>query len=387
MKHTKRLGLAAVAALALAGFPAVASASPAFDSTTYPASISGESFGAEAVVFETQYSTTICDGYTSTAMTTWSNELVADGAFEEGCIGGPIQMNGCKLSYRAGTEVNEGEFNGTLGWSGCSGIVTYPAGCKTKFAPTNVNATFENSGAAVIATVNASNLKYTRECAPNAGKTYTDGKFRSNWKLVSSGGSLGILPEDGLYLTGEQSAEEAKQPKLNAERYAAKVIGVQDASYTHELEFNVGALECGQITTTGLLSSASKSLNMGAAYGDCFVNGLLGTTVQMNSCRYEFDVLNATPLYSGSASIVCNKGDAIVLSIAAYAGECVITIPSQSGLVGLTFANTGSGKSRQVKQTFNLTGITYSISGACGKAPGTFTDGVYRGISMLSAVN
>jgi hypothetical protein len=64
------------------------------------------------------------------------------------------------------------------------------------------------------------------------------------------------------------------------------------------------------------------------------------------------------------------------------AGKCHITVPPQTGLEGIDFANIGTGSGRQVKVTSHLEGIKYSLF-SCGK-DGTFTNGTYEGTTVIS---
>jgi hypothetical protein len=66
-------------------------------------------------------------------------------------------------------------------------------------------------------------------------------------------------------------------------------------------------------------------------------------------------------------------------------GACLIKIGPQSGLSGISYANGGSGTSRDVTATFNVTGIHFTRIGAICGGSGTYVNGELTQILTLKA--
>jgi hypothetical protein len=126
-------------------------------------------------------------------------------------------------------------------------------------------------------------------------------------------------------------------------------------------------------------------MTLEAEFAECFGNGIIPSAVDMNGCRYVFHVLNSAAPYVGSAAISCSSGGGIQADM--FATGCHVEVPTQSGLSGVTFANVGTGSTGQVKVTFDLKGVKYSQNKKCAEGAGTFTDGAYRGVVTVGAVN
>lgn len=189
--------------------------------------------------------------------------------------------------------------------------------------------------------------------------------------------------EDGLYLTGAGSEEEANQPKIAAEQYPATVSGSQST----ELKFTTaaGRVKCKSVTFgAGQLSGPTAQLSLSTTYGSCTAFGQTAT-ISMNSCHYSLSVANAGPPYVGSLQLACSvEGDGIVVSVPS--GNCSLKIPAQS-IASLSLATTGSGFERHVTAGLAGEGSAYTVSGPgtiCGVA-GSHSDGTTTGGIDLSA--
>jgi hypothetical protein len=60
------------------------------------------------------------------------------------------------------------------------------------------------------------------------------------------------------------------------------------------------------------------------------------------------------------------------------AGGCTMAIGNQKGLASVQYQNVFAGSERSIKVIANLSGLTYTLAGACG-ATGKFTSGTYKG--------
>jgi hypothetical protein len=139
----------------------------------------------------------------------------------------PMKTNGCNFILRPGAETETNKFDGTIeiGPPGCGPITLKSEICEiTIGAQSGLAASFQNSGsgstAAVTVNLNATKLKYTTSgsfCG-GAKTSHEDGTYKASWLLNgNSGGTqkgihVGHKINQGFYLTGEKSAEVAKQP-------------------------------------------------------------------------------------------------------------------------------------------------------------------------------
>ncbi len=86
--------------------------------------------------------------------------------------------------------------------------------------------------------------------------------------------------------------------------------------------------------------------------------------------------------------VVCPAGKSIEISPTPETGiTCTVSIPSQSGLTGVSFENTGSGSSRAVTVNLNLTEVKHSTTGTPAEIckPGEYTNGTYTGSASFTA--
>jgi Na+-transporting methylmalonyl-CoA/oxaloacetate decarboxylase gamma subunit len=191
----------------------------------------------------------------------------------------------------------------------------------------------------------------------------------------------------GLFLSGEKSAEEAKQPKFGAEKYVATIGGASTSTNTYKLQY--GNAECNGVLPTGKLSAASSQLGLQWTYGLPCVFAGFGSPIMQNGCEIVLHVSNAGPPYVGSTDIVCPAGKGIVFTAsAAGVTKCTATIFGQTGLEGISFENLGTGSGRSIEATLNLSGIKYTqVAGTgLGKCTaGEFENGTYTGTVKFTA--
>ena len=93
-------------------------------------------------------------------------------------------------------------------------------------------------------------------------------------------------------------------------------------------------------------------------------------------------------LFSGTASIVCPEGKEIVWT--ANTGNCTAKIPPQTLKATVTLQNTPAEPKKTVRLATESSTVHYTLapsSGCLGSpAPGTYENGVYKGITKLSAL-
>ena len=224
-----------------------------------------------------------------------------------------------------------------------------------------------------------------------SGKASYDGEADIYEAFISGEGT------QGLFLAGEESEEQTGQPRFEVEGYPAELGGQQDPEDPLTLIFHGTPVTCEHVNFEGELAEAGPQAVLEGGSDGCVatIGGFLElpTSVDMNSCSYEVNLLNSGPPYSGSADITCGEGDAIeVLTYASAAkqeaGEplCSYSIGSQSGLEGLGLEGSGQGSERAVGFGFELSDIGYvnnDLNSTCGEQEtGTAT---YSGGANLGA--
>ncbi len=187
----------------------------------------------------------------------------------------------------------------------------------------------------------------------------------------------------GVYVDGEESGEEAKQPKLKAESYPAFLRGTDDTS--HVFGTKLGNWSCADAEFNHQQSAATTAQTLWMSYYLC--TPPIGNTkaINANGCEYVLHVANAGPPYQGSLDMSCPAGNSYELVMTTAGGTtCTIVIPSQTGLKGVGLINVGSGSTRGVQVAFEVTGMSYSLLGQkliC--QAGSYTNGTYTGTMTL----
>ncbi len=315
-----------------------------------------------------------------------------------------VHMNGCNFIFHPGAEEKSGYFGGSveIGPSSCGPIVfSGKSGlCTLSYYPkSGISAHYTNIGSGSTAEVEvhleATNLKEKGEgSACGGGKTDEKGHIKAVYLIKarnSSGTQKGIHIEElpynvGLYIAGEKSAEEAKQPKFNAEEYSVIISGSQTEENVFQLP-SAGEIHCEAWVGSGWLSQATSAPVLAPTLSECEAIGR-AATIRTNGCTFVFHVANASAPYTGSQELSCATGKS--LEAVAYSSPgvtlCTVTLPPQTiGVV--SYVNKGTGYGRYVSSTTSGSELQYSVSGgngSCGKE-GSFTGGEYVGAFKLEA--
>jgi hypothetical protein len=166
---------------------------------------------------------------------------------------------------------------------------------------------------------------------------------------------------------------------------------------THEFTVPAGTTTCEVASFTGSEtgtktasgSFTTETLTITPSYSKC-KTVLFGEThethVIMNGCDYKFHAgatIEGETKVAGTVDIVCPEKKSIEVEITG-ANICRVTVPSQNGVAGITYHNTGVGASRDVDVTANVSTLRVIQDGAF--CPGNnfasskeFTTGVYKG--------
>jgi hypothetical protein len=169
------------------------------------------------------------------------------------------------------------------------------------------------------------------------------------------------------------SASAAMAASFHSEATHTTLSGSQVGE--DKFKVNAGTVTCGEATYSGTQSSAtSETQTVTPNYSECKAFGFVNTPIDVNGCTYTFNANN------GSINIGCGSKPIVVTAF-----NCYVSVGSQELSTGVTYANEGSGSSRDVKVTVSLTGIKYTQESKSfpGCSNGTFTNGTYEGAATV----
>lgn len=287
-------------------------------------------------------------------------------------------MNGCKFRFWPGSQNLV-----DIGPAGCGPMTYELPTCTLQISSQSFPATFTNVGSGSTGEVTASVAsKFSYVQKKVGAQTCKDGEagtgnFFGAWNFKATNeakAQIGLRANDkfpvGLFVEGEESAEESKQPEFATDSSLPLPVAVEGTEKkTHEFksqEWSKGTLlTCSWSSFSGVLPLGSSQVDLSATYKTeaDYCNGLYGyARVIMNSCTWDVRLLNAGPPYTGEADIDCAEGDVMEIRTEGIFGlTCIAEIPEQSGFTGVSLTNTGEGNGRKVTVGFNLTGIEAEI--------------------------
>src|SRR5215207_8277849 len=174
---------------------------------------------------------------------------------------------------------------------------------------------------------------------------------------------------------------------ITTEKSPAQLTGKQTGSRDF-WSFTAGTVKCKEVnysaeTTTPTSSfSASPSIPVKTIGGEQNCSGFgFPTEVHTNGCNFKHTLGAGT---TGTVDIICPAGSEITYTaVSSSTPKCIVHIPAQNGIATSTYKGVGSGTTREVEISMNLTGISYKHTagtgiGACtsGSASnGTFVGG------------
>ncbi len=392
MKRIGILALAAFAAVALTASAGAGTASAArfikeSGSVVRKGTVSGEEFSVNAIGC---YGQTLSGSPSEIFFPTVSNATCTIFGPEA-----PLKMNGCTFIFHPGAEESAGHFGGTfdIGPAGCGPVtITNPYQCELKVYPkTGLTAHYRNEGTGttsyVIAELSASGLKQTGKIGICNEYNNEKGTWNATWNLkdYDSGGTqkgVHLSVRGGLYIAGEKSEEESKQPKFESEVFPAAITGAQ----TSESDFQIGAgnNECETLNLGGSLSELASELTLVPTFNECESLGR-PSTFNTNGCHFAFHLANAGSPYTGSLELACEAGHQLEIVVQPSKTLCTISFPAQT-LGSVKYTNYGTGASRYVTANASGKGLSYSVSGGngnCGKE-GSQTVGTFVGEMKLN---
>jgi hypothetical protein len=372
VKYLKNAGIAAALALLLTAAVGASGASASgFQSTSYPVGLNAAPTTNH--IIKTKQSSMMCEGPSFGAVLSKPSTTVQANLQNSKCTVGSLtsamNVNGCSFILSPGAEVGAGQFAGTIdiGPTGC-GPVKIETTCKVTIpAQDGLPVTYQNEAAGVKVTISTSGLKYTQGAGCNQQGTFTDGSWNGSWQLSGAGSSVfasATLP-NGLFLGGSEPLAflaESYPATITSERLGYQIFGLHLQN----------SLSCKDVEFDGTHAAAANVLSVHPEYGRCIGFGF-NVSVVTNSCDYLLNVDNAGPPYVGTLEIACDPGDAIEVTVP----FCTVEIGPQT-VSGVTYENQGAGSNREVKVTFNATGLTYDECGT-SRSNATYTGSVAVG--------
>lgn len=145
----------------------------------------------------------------------------------------------------------------------------------------------------------------------------------------------------------------------------------------------VGNISCEKATFTGeLVATPAKTLDVTPEYTKCTFLSVPGVEVKMNGCKYHFQQPEGEKPgpFTGKVDVICPAGKTITFGTA----TCSVSVPEQKNLSKVKYTNEATSP-KTVKVESEVTGITYTATGACNGFPGTHNDGVYKGTAIAKA--
>ena len=191
---------------------------------------------------------------------------------------------------------------------------------------------------------------------------------------------LGLI----LVVLGSTSlSASATAAEFHSEAAHTILSGGQPAESNDVITFRAGTVTCNSRTYAGTAASATSSeLTVTPAISECNAFGFVNAKVDVpggnvpagagGGCDYRFTPSTA----SSQLHVVCGAGEFITTT----AFNCYVKWGSQT-LTGVSYANSGSGSSRDVTTSINITGLTYTQESKSfpGCTNGTFSDGKWSG--------
>lgn len=170
----------------------------------------------------------------------------------------------------------------------------------------------------------------------------------------------------GAAIAGEFHSEIGTDTAIKASQVGTDVTTV-----------NGGTWKCNEITYSGTqVGATATTIKVVPRFSECSAFGFVNIPIDSQQCTYEFSGDNSNMV------IACPATEPLTVT----SFNCWVTIPSQTIVGGVTYANTGSGSSRDLDITLNLSGFHYIQHSKSfpGCSNGTRTDGKETGqITLL----
>lgn len=199
---------------------------------------------------------------------------------------------------------------------------------------------------------------------------------------------LGVVASIALSAMAAATAA-AEAFDFEAEAVPVTIKAVQPASEEDVLTTTVGKMSCSEVTYTGSQSGyEATTVEVEPKYAGCVASGI-PSTFQANGCKYRFHAETVEGgKREGAVDVVCPAGKEMLVTASLFGTvKCSIHVPSQNGLKSVTYTQTGSGTTREIRADLSLSGIKYTHTagsgfGAC--SGGSAENGTYEGAALAT---
>jgi hypothetical protein len=184
-----------------------------------------------------------------------------------------------------------------------------------------------------------------------------------------------------LLATVALSVSAASAADFHSEAAHTIIDGAQQVAEDGVFTVNAGTIKCKSQSYSGTSESATvTSTTTVTLTSGCTAFGFVNAAVDSNYCHYTVTAHHVTHITNTTAGTACTTFTAF---------NCHVKIEPQTISSGITFDNSGSGSSRDITVTFNLTGIKYTQESKSfpGCSNGTFTNGTYKASATLTGTN
>jgi hypothetical protein len=406
MRKIRRSVLLVVAAMALFAVSVSSAAGEEFHFDTEHAVISGQQSGEDVYTFNAGTWSCKTKSYSGTSTVVTTTTLSLTPSFAE-CVAfkftnPTLDLNGCSYQYHTQKEGTSTRSMSIVCPEGKSMVltvfncyVTIPA----QSGLTSVTYADEGSGKSRDVKVSHSitGLKYTQESKsfPGCtGGTFTNGTYSGTTTLKAAntaGEQVSMSITAGVSMEHETATEHEAETAHEKETEEEPVSGEfhSEASHTtwsgaqavaNTMTFNVGSWKCENVSYSGTSQTATGgTVLLTPGFSQCNVFGFINAVHDMNGCQYQFHA------GTNGMDIVCPEGKSIGITTTI----CDVTLPSQNGRTEVSYANAGSGASRDVTIDLAVTGLEYTqkFKTFPGCTNGTFTNGTLSGSITLKGLN
>jgi len=198
---------------------------------------------------------------------------------------------------------------------------------------------------------------------------------------------LAVVAVCAISVVAAANASAAVEFRSNGNK-AVTLTGEQHTN-NHVFTVGFGSTTCTKAKFEGTANtSPTPSVTLSAAYGaaaggSCAFAGI-PIEMHMNGCDIKL-------FAAGTENLECPEGKEITLTaIQAGVTKCIVHIPAQTGLTGVTYTNVGAGETEEVTMHIDITNqIKYSQTegtglGKCPTSDGQ-ANGSYTGTATVTA--
>jgi hypothetical protein len=383
MKTVKTTGLAICMALLLTAIAGAGSASAAqFRAEEYPTSVTGTQTVAPKFTTWEKGPTWTCSSMTTTGTITVASTTLSLTPTFSGCSffgsAAAVKVNSCKFVFNNSSEqwVNSATMDVSCSKEGDQ-IEVVTGVCTMKIPPQTALSSAEFSGGPqqegpggesyqrkINLALNTAGIKYSLAGAVcfKPGE-HEDGGLTGSSVIKG----LNAQHEVGVYLSNEQSANF---PMFAAEQYPLVVNAELSGSLSINLPKAAEGVSCSTFKGRTAISGVPRGNLIMPLRAWEFCPG--ATKLKRNGCAFTFSG-PITGITSGSLAVECPTGKEMTFDYA-WAG-CHISIPSQGGLSGISYTESGSGATRIVTANVAVTKLKFSSTGAACGETGTRENG------------